>query len=119
MSSSSLEPRPTLSVFTPIVSLSDQRAHSPLVELSSNDYPLDLGRALPDAVDAELPEEAFGYVLSHVAAAPKDLHRTIRHAVGHLGGVELCHRALRVLGLWIHPGIDSLRETVSHKARRP
>src|SRR5262245_61147253 len=66
-----------------------QRCLPALVEAAGDDDPLDLAGAFPDAVDAQLAEEALGHVLPHIAAAAEDLHRAVGHPVRHLRGIEL------------------------------
>ena len=75
---------------------SQTRRPAPLGELVGDDQPLDLAGALPDPLDPQLAEEPLGDVLAHVAAAAEDLERPVRDPVGHLGGVQLDHRAAGV-----------------------
>ena len=48
-----------------------ERAGAALGQLVGDDRPLDLRGAFPDPVHPQLPVEALGHVLAHVAAAPK------------------------------------------------
>src|SRR5215475_7993075 len=98
--------------------LFDQRALAALVEAMGDDQALDLARPFPDALDAQLAEEALGDVLAHVATAAEDLHRAVGDAARHLRGVELGHGALRVARLAVDAGVDLLRRAVGHEARR-
>src|SRR6266498_124348 len=67
-----------------------------LAELVADDHPLDLGGALPDAVDPELAPQAFDGVLAHVAAAPVDLEGGVGHAARRLRTHELDGRRERM-----------------------
>ena len=49
----------------------------------------------------------------------EDLDRPVGHAARHLAGVELRHRALRVLDLHVDARVDVLGQPVRHEARRP
>src|SRR3954447_22751516 len=73
---------------------------APPLERAGDDQALDLARALPDAVDAELPEEALGDVGPQVAPAAEHLDRAVGAAVGGLAHEQLRHRRL---------GVDDLR----------
>src|SRR5918996_2350569 len=76
-----------------------ERVRPPLAELVADDRPLDLGRALPDAIHAELPVEAFHRVLAHVPASSVDLDGAVDDAPRRLRGVKLDRGDERVRGL--------------------
>src|SRR5665809_73581 len=94
-------------------------SHSSLVKLVGDDHSLNLGRPLPDAVDAQLAEETLGDVLAHEAPAPENLYGSVGHAVGHLGCIELDHRTVRVLQLDVYLRVDLSSGCVGHEARGP
>src|SRR5829696_3866026 len=99
--------------------LSGQPGDTTLGQLVGDDRPLDLRGALPDPVHPQLPVEALGDVLAHVAAAPEDLHRPVGDPPGHLGGVQLGHRALGVLDLDVEVVVDAVGGLVGHQPGRP
>src|SRR6185295_13516286 len=70
----------------------EQAVEPALVDLVRDHEPLDLGRALPDPVDAQLAPQPLHRLLAHVAAAAEDLHAAVDDAVGRLGAAELDHR---------------------------
>src|SRR5215213_8105977 len=74
----------------------DVRADAPLEHPAGDYQALDLARALPDTVHAELPIVPFCGVLGHVAASPEDLDGPVSHAAGHLRSGELRHSRLPV-----------------------
>jgi hypothetical protein len=51
--------------------------------------------------------------------AAEDLHRPVGDPAGHLGGVQLGHRALGVLDLDVQVGVDAVRGLVGHQPGRP
>src|SRR6266550_580270 len=71
--------------------LVDVRADAALEEAAGDDHALDLARALPDPVDAELAEVALHGMLGHVATAAEDLERAVGDPVRRLRGIELRH----------------------------
>src|SRR3954447_5363573 len=60
-------------------------ADAALLERTRDDQPLDLARALPEAVDAELAQEPLGRELAHVAAAAEHLDDAVRATPRRLG----------------------------------
>src|SRR5450631_2470979 len=67
---------------------------------------LDFAGTFPDAFDAQFAVEALGHVFPHVPAAAEDLHGAVGDPPGHLGAVELRHRALRVRDLDIAAAVE-------------
>src|SRR3954453_20577796 len=88
--------------------LPDQRLGAPLDQLVGDDLALDLARALPDPVDADLAPEPLRDVLAHVPPAAEDLHGAVGDAPGRLAREELRHRALRMLDLDVGTRVDVL-----------
>ena len=78
------------------------------LEPARDDQALDLGRAFPDAVDAQLAPQPLGRVRAHVAAAAQHLHDGVGDAAGGLRGGELGHRGLAVHELGIGAGVGEL-----------
>ena len=74
----------------------DHGLHATPLEAARHDQPLDLARALPDALDAELAPEPLGGVRAHVAAPAEDLHDPVGDPVRRLAREQLRHRGLRV-----------------------
>src|SRR5262249_3856796 len=60
----------------------DDGRDAALLERPRDDQPLDLGRPLPDPVDAQLAQEPLGRVVAHVAATAEHLHRAVRTPPG-------------------------------------
>src|ERR1017187_10566596 len=83
-----------------------QSAGAALDHLTGDDGALDLAGALPDPFYPQFAVEAFGHVFPHVPAAAEDLHGAVGDPPGHLGAVELRHRALRVRDLDIATAVD-------------
>ena len=79
------------------------------LQRARDDQPLDLARALPDAVHAQLAEEALGDVRAHVAASAEDLEAAVGAAVGGLAHEQLRHRRLRVHDLRVGAGVGQPR----------
>src|SRR5215203_1332529 len=93
------------------------RADAPLEHPAGDYQALNLARALPDTVHAELPVVPFCGVLGHVAASPEDLNCPISHTAGHLRSVELRHRRLPVQDAGVIP-IPRLGRVIRHEPRR-
>src|SRR2546426_2892593 len=83
--------RVTRSVGSTIVSRSQRPQH-----LARDDVPLNLARAIPDAVDARVAPHALQRELAHQSHAAEDLDCPVRDAGNHLGGEELGLRDLAV-----------------------
>src|SRR4051794_16447270 len=79
------------------------------LERTGHDQALDLARALPDAVDAQLAQEALGDVGAEVAAAAEHLHGAVGAPPRRLGDEQLRHRRLRVYDLGVGPGVGEPR----------
>jgi hypothetical protein len=75
-----------------------------------HDQALDLRRAFPDAVDAQLAPQPLGGVRPHVAAAAQHLHHGVGDATCRFGGGELGHRGLAVHELGVGAGVEELRD---------
>ena len=58
--------------------------------------PLDLARAVPDALDASVSPPALDLVLADQAHAAEHLHRSVGDAAERLGGHQLGHRDVGV-----------------------
>src|SRR4026209_2519757 len=65
---------------------SDDPVDAALLERASDDQPLDLGCALPDAIHPELAEEARSRGLAHVSATTEDLDDAVCAAEGGFRG---------------------------------
>ena len=81
--------------------------------------PLDLGRALPDPVDAQLAQVPLGGELAHVAAAAEHLDDPVRAAPRGLGGEQLGdRRALAWTTLGSAPAVHEPRGLARQQPRR-
>src|SRR5512134_2494344 len=61
-------------------------------QLSGNDEPLDLARALSDGRELDVAEVLLGDVILHEPVAAVDLHAVLGNAHGNLARVQLGHR---------------------------
>ena len=90
--------------------------HPAALQRARHDQPLDLARALPDAVDAQLAQEALGDVGAHVAAPAEHLHRAVGAAVRGLGDEQLRHRRLGVHDLRVGALVGEPRDLERQRA---
>ena len=89
---------------------SDDPVDAPALERARDDQALDLARALPDPIDAQLAEVALRRVLAHVAASAEDLDDAIRTGERRLRGEQLGERRL---------GVDDLADPRPSRRARP
>src|SRR4029079_18217961 len=73
---------------------SDDPVDAALLERASDDQPLDLGRALPDAIHPELAEEALRRGLALVSATAEDLDDPVGAPERRFGREQLGERRL-------------------------
>ena len=99
-------------------SSSDDPVDAPPLQRARDDQALDLARALPDPVDAQLAEVALGRVLAHVAAAAEDLEHAVRAGERGLGGEQLGERRLRVDDLRVRAGVGEPGGLAREQPRR-
>ncbi len=92
-------------------------ARPALEQAARDDHALDLARALPDAVDAQLAEVPLGRVLGHVAAAAEDLHRPVGDPPCHLRCIQLRHRHLSVDDPGVAVRVELVRGMVGQEPR--
>src|SRR2546429_8460893 len=71
------------------LALAQVGSRTSLQQAPGDDQALDLARALPDPVDANLAVVPVGHVLLHEPTPAEDLQSPIRHARDHLGGEKL------------------------------
>ena len=88
--------RSTSATLPSLVAKRQQVLEAPLVGLVRDDQALDLGRALPDPVDAQFAPQPLDGVVADVAAATEDLDGPVDHPVRRLGGGQLHGRCLGV-----------------------
>ena len=72
--------------------------------LARDDVPLNLARAVPNAVDARVSPHALQGELAHQSHATEDLDRPVGDSREHLGGIEL---GLRDLAIGVEVLIES------------
>src|SRR3954471_13137122 len=94
----------------------DDRADAALLERARDDQPLDLAGALPEAVDAQLAQEALRRELAHVAAAAEHLDDAVRATPRRLGREQLGERRLGVDDLLVHTRVHHRRGLTSQEA---
>src|SRR4029078_12126030 len=87
-----------------------------LLERPGDDEALDLRGALPDPVDAQLPEEPLSRVLAHVAAGAEHLDDPVGAAERGLRREELRERGFRVDDLGIRAAVGEPRRLAREEA---
>src|SRR5438128_6216062 len=83
--------------------------------LSRDDVPLNLARAVPDAVDARIPPHTLQGKLAHQSHATENLDRAVGDARNHFGGEEL---GLRDLAICMYALVETPRGGQREVVRR-